>query len=140
MRKLLAVAVISTLLLALVPQAAWAGDPHAVRNRWTGVGIGAAAVTLGGLILGSLFQPAPVVAAPPAAVAPPPPVVYSPPPVVYAPPPVVVYSAPPPPVVYAPPAVVVAPSPPVVYAPAPVVVYRGWGPPGHWQHGSYWHR
>jgi hypothetical protein len=33
----------------------------------------------------------------------------------------------------------------VVYAPAPVVVYRGWGPPGHWrqehnERGRGWHR
>ncbi len=117
MRKLLAVAVISSLLLGLVPARAMAGDPHAVRNRWAGAGIGIAAVTLGGLILGSLFQPVPVVAAPPVAVAPPPPVVYSPPFVVYAQP-----------------TVVVAPPPPVIYAPAPVVVYRGWVPPGHWKH------
>jgi hypothetical protein len=114
MRKLLAVAVIGSLLLALVPEAAMAGDPHAVRNRWAGVGIGVAVATVGGLVLGSLLQP-PVAAAPPAVVAPPPPVVYSPPPVVY-------YQAP----------VVVAPPPPVVYyRPAPVVVYRSWGPHGH---------
>lgn len=116
MRKFLAMTVISGLLLAMVPTPAMAGDPHAVRNRWTGAGIGIAAVTLGGLLLGSLLQPAPVVAAPPAVVAPPPPVVYyTPPPVVYYQPPVVV--APPPPVVY--------------YTPAPVVVYRSWGPRGH---------
>lgn len=128
MRKFLAMTVISGLLLAMVPTPAMAGDPHAVRNRWTGAGIGIAAVTLGGLLLGSLLQPAPVVAAPPAVVAPPPPVVYyTPPPVVYAPPPVVVYPPPP---------------PAVVYGPAPVVVYRGWGPPGHGKrwHGDYRHR
>jgi hypothetical protein len=115
MRKLLAIAVIGSLLLALVPEAAMAGDPHAVRNRWAGVGIGAAVATVGGLVLGSLLQPPAVAAAPPAVVAPPPPVVYSPPPVVY-------YQAP----------VVVAPPPPVVYyRPAPVVVYRSWGPRGY---------
>ena len=117
MRRFLAVAVISSLLLALMPGASMAGDPHAVRNRWAGVGIGIAAVTLGGLLLGSVFGPAPVVAAPPAVVAPPPPVVY----------------AAPPSVVYVPQPVVVSPPPPVVYAPAPVVVYRGWVPPGQWK-------
>lgn len=122
MRKLLAVAVISSLLLAFVPQGAMAGDRHAVRNRWEGVGIGIAAATLGGLLLGSLLQPVPVVAAPPAMVAPPPVVYYTPPPVVYAPPPVVL-----------------APPPSVIYAPAPVVVYRGWGPPGYWRHKGHWH-
>ncbi len=122
MRKLLAVAVISSLLLGLVPAPAMAGDPHAVRNRWAGAGIAIGALTLGGLILGSLFQPVPVVAAPPAVVTPPPPVVYyTPPPVVYAPPPVV-YAAP----------------PAVVYSPPPVVVYRGWVPPGHWKHYRHW--
>jgi hypothetical protein len=59
---------------------------------------------------------------------------YALPPMVYAPPPVF----------YAPPAVYYAP-PPVAYAPAPVVVYRGWGPPGHWgrgynERGHGWHR
>jgi hypothetical protein len=116
MRKLLAIAVAGCLLFTAVPSVALAGDPHAVRNRWTGVGIGTAVVALGGLLLGSLQ--APVLAAPP-------PVAYSPPPVVYAPPPAVVYA--PPPVVYAPP-------PRVLYAPPPVVVYWGWGPPGHWRH------
>jgi hypothetical protein len=93
MRKLLAIALAGCLLLTTVPSVALAGDPHAVRNRWAGVGIGAAVVTLGGLLLGGLQ--APFVAAPP-------------------------------PVAYAP--------PPVVYAPPPRVVYRGWGPPGHWRH------
>jgi hypothetical protein len=116
MRKLLAVAVISSLLLALVPQAALAGGPHAVRHRWEGAGIAIGALTLGGLLLGSLAYPAPVVAAPPAVVAPPPVVYYTPPPVVYAPP------------------------PPAVYAPAPLVIYRGWGPPRYWggRHGGHW--
>jgi hypothetical protein len=115
MRKLLAVAVIGGLLLTLVPEAAMAGDPHAVQNRWAGVGIGVAVATVGGLILGSLIQPPAAVAAPPAVVAPPPPVVYSPPPVVYYQPPVVV--TPPPAVVY--------------YTPARVVVHRGWAPRGY---------
>ncbi len=122
MRKLLAITLTGCLILAALPSAALAGDPHAVRNRWTGVGIGAAVVTLGGLLLGSLH--APVVAAAPLVVA-------SPPPVVYAPPPAVIYT--PPPVVY------VAP-PPVVYAAPPVVVYGGWGPPGHWRHYRHWKR
>ena len=129
MRKLLAVAVIGSLMLALVPEAAMAGDPHAVRNRWAGVGIGAAVATVGGLVLGSLLQAPAAPPAPPVAVAPPPPVVYSPPPVVYYQPPVVV--APPPAVVY--------------YTPAPVVIHRGWAPRGHprgWRevHGHYDHR
>jgi hypothetical protein len=101
-------------LLASVPSDVLAGDPHAVRNRWNGVGIGIAVATLGGLLVGALS--APVIAAPPVAVAPPR-VVYSPPPVVYASPPVV----------YAPPPV-------VVYSRPPVVVHRGWAPPGHWKH------
>lgn len=123
MRKLLTVAVISSLLLALMPQGAMAGDPHAVRNRWTGVAIGAGIVTLGSWLLGGLIQPTAVVAAPPAVVAPPPVVYYTPPPVVYAPPPVIV-----------------APAPAVVYSPAPVVVYRGWAPPGHWKNWKKWHK
>jgi hypothetical protein len=121
MRKPLAVAVISTLLLTFLPQAAMAGDTHAVRNRWAGVGVGVAAATLGGLILGSLFQPAPVVAAPPVMSTPPPVVFYTPPSVVYASPPV------------------------VYYAPPPVVIYHGWGPPPpprgwHRGHGHHYHR
>lgn len=119
MRKLLVIALAGCMLLSAVPSVALAGGPHAVRNRWAGVGIGAAVVTLGGLLLGGLQ--APVVAAPP-------PVVYTPPPVVYAPPPVV----------YAPPPVVYATPPPVVYARPPVVVYRGWGTPGHWRHYRHW--
>ena len=115
MRKLLAIMVLVGLALAALPTGALAGDPHAVRNRWAGVGIGVAVATLGGLLLGGLQ--APVVAVSPS-------VAYMPPPVVYAPPPVVY--APPPPVVYFPPR--------VVYSPPPVVVYRGWGPPGHWRY------
>lgn len=112
MRKLLVIGLVGCMLLTAVPSVVLAGDSHAVRNRWAGVGIGAAVVTLGGLLLGGLQ--APVVAAPP-------PVVYTPPPVVYAPPPVV----------YAPP-------PAVVYAPSPVVVYRAWGPYGHWRYHRHW--
>jgi hypothetical protein len=110
MRRLFTIALVGCLLLAALPAAALAGDPHAVRNRWAGVGIAASVLTLGGLLLGGLQA---------SALAGPAPVVYSGPPVMYAPP-----------VVYAPP-------PPVVYAPPPVVVYRGWVPPGHWR---YHHR
>ena len=124
MRKILAITLAGGLLLATFPNAALAGDSHAVHNRWTGVAIGAAAAVVGGLFLSALQAP---VAAPPATYGPPP-VVYAPPLVVYAPPPVVYYAP-----------------PPVVYAPAPVVVYRGWGPPGHWgrgynERGRGWHR
>lgn len=111
MRKLLAIAVMLGLLLAAVPDVALAGDTHAVRNRWAGVGIGVAVATLGGLLLGGLH--APVAAAPP-------PIAYTPPPIVYSPPPPVVYSA-----------------PPVIYSPPPVVVHRGWGPRSHWRHHHY---
>ncbi len=76
MRKLLAVALVGSLLLCLLPSAALAGDPHAVRNRWTGVAIGAGAVALGGLLLHALQQPSPAVAAPPVVYAPPPTVEY----------------------------------------------------------------
>ena len=118
MKKILVLALVTSLTLAALPSAALAGDPHAVSNRWAGVAIGAATVIAGGILLNALQTP--VVAAP-VAVAPP--VVYSaPPPVVYAPPPVVYYTP-----------------PPVVYAPAPVVVHRHYGPPAHWRgwhHGS----
>ena len=116
MRKIVVVALVGCLMFAAIPVAALAGDPHAVRNRWAGVAIGASVVTLGGLLLGA-FGPVPVVAA-----VPPPPVVYAPPP-----PPAVVYYTP----------------SPVVYAPSPVVVYKSWGPPGHWKqrgHGHWKHR
>jgi hypothetical protein len=82
MRRLLAAVLITGLVASAFPPVALAGDPHAVQNRWLGVGIGAAVVTLGGLLLGGIQ--APVVVAPP-------PAVYAPPPVVYAPPPVVMY-------------------------------------------------
>jgi hypothetical protein len=115
MRKVLAVLLVGGLVLATLPTDVLAGDPHAVRNRWTGVGIGIAVATLGGLLVGAMS--APVVAAPPPVAVAPPPLAYTPPPVVYTPPPVV----------YAPPPV-------VVYSRPPVVVYRGWAPPGHWRH------
>ena len=72
MRKLLALVVITGLLVALIPATAMAGDTHTVRNRWAGAGIGVAAATLGGLVLGSLYQPPAVAAAPQPVVAPPP--------------------------------------------------------------------
>ena len=83
MRKALAIALMGSLALGLLSSPALAGDPHAVRNRWAGVAIGAGAATLGGLLLGSLWAPPPAVAVSPVA--------YTPPPVVYAPPPVVKY-------------------------------------------------
>jgi len=113
MRKMVVVALVGFLMLAAIPVTARAGDPHAVRNRWAGVAIGASVVTLGGLLFGALSGPVPVVVA-----VPPPPVVYAPPP-----PPAVVYYAP----------------SPVVYAPSPVVVYKSWGPPGHWKHRGHGH-
>ncbi len=122
MRKILAVVLSGGLILASLPGAAWAGDRHAVSNRWAGVAIGATAAVVGGVILGALLSP-PAVAAPQPVYAPPP-VVYSPPPVVYTPPPVV-YS--PPPVVYSP--------PPVVYGSGPVYVERG-----HRWHAHGWGR
>lgn len=88
MRKILAMTLAGGLLLATFPNAALAGDRHAVSNRWTGVAIGAAAAVVGGLFLNALQAP---VAPPPVMYAPPPAVYYAPPPVVYAPAPVVVY-------------------------------------------------
>jgi len=105
MRRILTGALIGSLFLGLLPAAASAGDHHAVRNRWLGVGIGAGSVVLGGLLLNAI-RGGDVVAAPPAVMAPPA-VVYSAPPVVYAP-------------------------PPVVYAPPPVVRYQTWIP-GHYE-------
>jgi hypothetical protein len=113
MRKMVVVALVGCLMLAAIPVTALAGDPHAVRNRWAGVAIGASVVTLGGLLLGALSGPVPVVAA-----VPPPPVVYALP----TPSPVVYYT----------------PSP-VVYAPSAVMVYKSWGPPGHWKHRGHGH-
>jgi len=118
MRKMLVVALVGSLLLAALPTAALAGDSHAVSNRWAGVGIAAAALTVGGLLLGAFQTPA---------VAAQPPMVYSQPPVVYSQPPVV----------YSPPPVVYAPAPVVVYSPPPVVVHRDWGPHGY---GRPYHR
>jgi hypothetical protein len=126
MRKLLVVLLIGWLLSSALPQVAFAGDPHAVRNRWNGVAIGAAVLTLGGLLVSALqAPPPPVVAAP---TPPAPPVVYTPPPADYTPPPVV-YT--PPPVVYAAPQVVYVPAPVAVYPPPPVWAHRGWGPPAY---------
>ena len=117
MRKILAMTLAGGLLLATFPNMALAGDGHAIRNRWTGVAIGAAAAAVGGLFLNALQAP---IAAPPTT--------YAPPLVVYAPLPAVYYAP-----------------PPVVYARAPVVVYRGWSPPRHWrqeynERGRGWHR
>ncbi len=126
MRKILAITLVSGLLLATFPGVALAGDTHAVRNRWAGAAIGAAAAVVGGVLLNALQAPAVT-----------PPATYAPPPAVYAPAPQVVYTTPPP-VVYAPPTVVYS-APPVVYTPAPVVVHRVWGPPGHWDRGHYNH-
>jgi len=113
MRKIVVVTLVGCLMLAAIPVTALAGDPHAVRNRWAGVAIGASVVTLGGLLLGALSGPVPVVAA-----VPPPPVVYALP----TPSPVVYYTP-----------------LPIVYAPSPVVVYKSWGPPGHWKHRGQGH-
>jgi len=90
MRKIVVIALMGCLMIAAIPVTALAGDPHAVRNRWAGVAIGAGVVTVGGMLLGA-FGPVPVVAAVP----PPPPRVayYAPPPVFYAPAPVVVYNS-----------------------------------------------
>jgi hypothetical protein len=112
MKKALVVALAIAVVVSVLPMAALAGDPHAVRNRWAGAAIGAATVVAGSLLLNALLQPAPVVAAPAPVV--PPPIVYQAPPVVY------VQPMPPPP----PPVVVYRTLP-------PVVVYRA-VPPGHW--------
>ncbi len=106
MRRLLAVALICSLVLALVPSAALAGDPHAVRNRWLGAAIGAGAVILGGVLYNAIRGSGAATAAPSAYAAP----------AVVTTPPSVFYSAP----------------PPVVYAPPPVVEYRTWIP-GHYE-------
>jgi hypothetical protein len=124
MRKILAMTLAGGLLFATFPNAALAGDRHAVSNRWAGAAIGAAAAVVGGLFVNALQGQV----AAPAAMYAPPPVAYAPPPVVYAPPPVAYYAP-----------------PPVVYAPAPVVVYHGWGPPERGrrvynERGRGWHR
>lgn len=105
MRKVLAVALVASLVLALLPSAALAGDSHAVRNRWLGAAIGAGSVVLGGILYNAIRSPGPAAAAPTG----------------YAPPQAVMTS---PGVVYAP--------PPVVFAPAPVVQYPTWVP-GHYE-------
>jgi hypothetical protein len=142
----LAVALISSLILALLPSAALAGDPRAVRNRWVGAAIGAGSVVLGGILYHAIRGNGPPAAAPTA------------------------YPAPQ--GVTTPPAAVYYPSPPVVYVPPPVPEYRtwisghyedrwvplterqrvwveghyenGWWVPGHWQErvrdGGYWAR
>ncbi len=83
MRKLWTIMLAGCLVLATLPAAALAGDAHAARHVWTGVGIGVAVAALGGLLIS---------AAPPPFVAPGPPVRSALPPAVYAPPPLVVYS------------------------------------------------
>jgi len=126
MRKLLAIALVGALLVAVIPGAALAGDRHSGSNVAAGIALGAAAAVVGGILLNALTAPA---IAPPVAYVPPPPVVYAPaPPVIYAPPPPIVY-APAPPVVYM--------APPVVYKRAPAVAHRYWTPRGHserWRH------
>lgn len=86
MRKALAIAVIGSLALTLLPSVALAGDRHGARNRWSGVAIGAGAVVLGGMLYNAIHGAAPPTYPAPPAVYGPPPVVYAPPPVVYAPP------------------------------------------------------
>jgi len=106
MRRVLAAALIGSLLLGLLPTVASAGDPNAVRNRWLGTAIGAGSVVLGGLLFNFIRGGGTAAAAPTIAVAPA--------------------------VVMAPPAVIYSPPPPVVYAPPPVVQYRTWIP-GHYE-------
>ncbi|MBI4737015.1 MAG: hypothetical protein HY766_13330 [candidate division NC10 bacterium] len=101
MRKVLAVTLIGSLILALLPTMALAGDSHAVRNRWLGAAIGAGSVVLGGILFNAIRGNGPAAVAP----------VAYPAPQVVAPPPAVYY-----------------PAPPVVYAPPPVVEYRTWVP------------
>jgi hypothetical protein len=85
MRKLLAVTLVGSLVLAFLPGAALAGDGHAVRNRWTGAAIGAGVVALSSILYNALQGSS--VGTAPSVVTTPPAVVYSPPPaVVYAPP------------------------------------------------------
>ena len=127
MRKTLAIALTASLLAAVSPTLAFAGDTHAVSNRWAGAAMGAAAAIVGGALLGALISPS-VVASPP-------PVAYAPPPVLQTPPPVM-YSAPP--VVYAPPPVVYAP-PTVVYSARPIYAYRDWDRHDGWER-HIWHR
>ena len=127
MRKMLAIALLGSLMLAVIPGAALAGDRHSANDVWAGVALGATAAVVGGVLLNAL-------AAPPVPVAPP--VVYTAPPVVYHQAPPVMY-APPPPVVYAPAPPVVYRAPVVIYRPAPVVVHRPWDPRGHGKYGRH---
>jgi hypothetical protein len=127
MRKLVVLTLVGALAASALPSTALAGDPHAVRDRWAGAAIGAAAVVAGAAILHSLATPP--AAVPTSGYHPQPPVVYTPPPVVYTPPPVI-YT--PPPVVYRPPVVY---HPPVIYRP-PVVIHRHVRPPQY----RYWDR
>jgi hypothetical protein len=124
MRKMLAIALVGSLMLTIVPGAALAGDRHAANDVWAGVALGATAAVVGGVLLNAL-------AAPPVPVAPL--VVYTPPPVVYRPAPPVMYATPPP-VVYAPVPPAVYRAPVVIYKPAPVVIHRRGNPRGHWKH------
>lgn len=84
-RKVLAIVLIGSLTVTLLPSLALAGGPHGVRNIWTGVAIGVGSLLVGIPLLNSLLG---VVARPVHAA---PPVAYSAPPVVYAPPPAVAY-------------------------------------------------
>jgi hypothetical protein len=124
MRKILAIALAGSLLLAAIPGAALAGDRHSANDVWAGVALGTTAAIVGGVLLN-------VLAAPPVPV--PPPAAYMAPPVVYSPPPPVVY-VPAPPIVYAPAPPVIYRAPAVIYKPAPVVVHRHWAPKSHWKH------
>ncbi|MGD0264241.1 MAG: hypothetical protein ABSD47_04685 [Candidatus Methylomirabilota bacterium] len=140
MRKLLAVTLVSSLILAWLPGAALAGDGHAVRDRWAGAAIGAGMVALGGILYNyNVFQGNSVAAAPT--------VVTTPPAVVY---------SPPPPVVYAPPAVEYRTWVPGHYEDRWVPTTQAqrvwvaghyenrWWVPGHWRdrirNGRYWTR
>jgi hypothetical protein len=90
MRKLVTIAMIGCLTLAVLPAEALAGGHHAATHVWTGVGIGVAAATLAGFFFSAV--PAPVIATPPLTLYTSPPVMYAPvPPVVYSSRPVVVY-------------------------------------------------
>ena len=138
LRKLLAVTLVSSLILAWLPGAALAGDGHAVPDRWAGAAIRAGMLALGG-ILYNAFQGNSVAAAPT--------VVTTPPAVAY---------SPPPPVVYAPPAVEYRTWVPGYYEDHWVPTTRGqrvwvaghyenrWWVPGHWRdrirNGRYWTR
>lgn len=126
MRKIMAVALVGSLMLAAIPGAALAGDRHSAKDVWTGVALGATAAVVGGALLNALAVPPPPVA---------PPVVYTPPRAVYPPAPVVVTS--PPPVLYAPAPPVVYRAPVVIYKPTPVRVHRHWTPRNwkDWRHG-----